>query len=143
MVYFNEDIQSPHRSDIDDGEVVMVTSMHSLEDTPEESFVPGDVIESGGGHQSPIDVSVELGSALMAANVLISTPSLSVAGNDVMSVLPRRIMGLSVDERLRWGNEGDECIICMEPMANEEEVTDFVPCGHRYFPSLQLPYHDQ
>jgi len=56
-------------------------------------------------------------------------------GSDVASVLPRRIMG-SYPPHMRWGNEGDDCTICLGVMAAGEEVSDLTglnqSCNHTF-----------
>jgi hypothetical protein len=49
--------------------------------------------------------------------------------SDVASVLPRRVMGSSPDT---WGEEGDECSICLGVMAAGEHVSDLPPCYHTF-----------
>ncbi|KAJ1495473.1 hypothetical protein T484DRAFT_1762278 [Baffinella frigidus] len=55
-----------------------------------------------------------------------------VDGADVASVLPLRIMGSSLDANLRWGKEGDQCVICLGAMAAGEHVSDLPGCNHTY-----------
>ena len=56
-------------------------------------------------------------------------------GLDVASVLPRRIMG-SYSPHVRWGNNGDDCAICLGVMAAGEEVSDLPGfnriCNHTF-----------
>jgi hypothetical protein len=57
---------------------------------------------------------------------------------DVLSVMPRRIMGTQSDPHLKWGKDGDDCVICLEEMTSEHEVSDLPPCNHTYI-SLDFP----
>ena len=49
--------------------------------------------------------------------------------SDVSSLLPRRIVGSSPDT---WGQEGDECVICLGAMAAGEHVSDLPACHHTF-----------
>ena len=76
---------------------------------------------------------------LVAAPVLggvVQTGSTHHKTTDVFSVMPHYIMGTRFHSDLKWGKDGDECVICMEPMTNEQEITDLPPCSHTYIPRM-------
>ena len=57
---------------------------------------------------------------------------------DVLSVMPRRIMGPLIDPNLKWGMDGDECVICLEAMISGQEVSDLPTCNHTYISMAPL-----
>ena len=64
----------------------------------------------------------------------------TVDRNNIAKALTRRTMGSPLDKHEAWGNEGDDCVVCMEPMMTEDEVVDFRPCKHTYNSSAISPY---
>jgi hypothetical protein len=86
----------------------------------------------GGVVDDPVEVPVPIG--------VIHRTCTQHETTDVFSVIPRRIMGTRILPDMKWGKCGDECVICLEPMTSQQDVTDLPPCSHTYIsPPLFQP----
>ena len=55
-----------------------------------------------------------------------------VDGSLIASILPRQLMGSRIGPSVEWGNEGDECVICISEMVDGEEVSEIPTCHHTF-----------
>ncbi|KAJ1480010.1 hypothetical protein T484DRAFT_1812214 [Baffinella frigidus] len=138
LVLVNDQIQSPPRPEsCEVDELGVAICISPPENTSEE---PLGSDEAGARSQCPPG---DPEGASAPPSVVIDVPptvvQLAFKCSDLASLLPRRIMGSSLDARLPWGNVGDECVICLGEMAADEEVSDLPPCNHTFH--LQCAVH--
>jgi hypothetical protein len=55
-----------------------------------------------------------------------------IDGLEIASILPRYRMGPHTGSSTPWGNEGDDCAICITEMALGDEVSEMPLCHHTF-----------
>ena len=55
-----------------------------------------------------------------------------INGFEIASILPRYRMGPHTGSSTPWGNEGDDCAICIAEMALGDEVSEMPLCHHTF-----------
>ncbi|KAJ1490418.1 hypothetical protein T484DRAFT_1743552 [Baffinella frigidus] len=125
LILANDQMQQhPPRSERCEDEPGVAISVRP-ENTSEEPLVGSDVAAAlaGGPSQLALPSHGHPGEPEGAADppsVVLHVPPSVVLHEykgtdvaDVASALLRRIMGTSIDAHLRWGKEGDDCVICL------------------------------
>ena len=129
LVLFNGEMQQlPARSDSREADQLGVASLVR----PSEEFLVGRSDEAAalvGPSQRALPPHALPGDLEVAAAPPVVPDLQYYKDSDIASVLPRRIMG-SYLPHMRWGNEGDDCTICLGVMAAGEEVSDLPGLNH-------------
>jgi len=69
----------------------------------------------------------------MQATGLLMHPTFhAIDGFDVASILPRHLMQPRATPSVPWGNEGEDCAICITEMAVGDEVSEMPVCHHTF-----------